>query len=212
MRQKEVLIAPVAVDANGIALVQTVTGAGTVALVLNGALVTASVFTADFARRVAIISSGNDSGITFTIVGTNAEGLPLSEAVTGGNAATVESAKYFKTITSITASAAAAANVTVGTVDEFVTAIIPLNHYASNPATIVIEGVSGTLDVSIEQTFSRIQAGGTIIFFAGPAGLTNETADAVAEIDSHATGVRLVCNSYTTSASLGLVVIQDRRC
>jgi hypothetical protein len=56
------------------------------------------------ANKVSITSTGNDSGITWTIVGTNASGSALTEtSLTGGNAATVTSTNLFKTVTSITA-------------------------------------------------------------------------------------------------------------
>lgn len=101
---------------NGLAQSQAVPAAG--ALTLNGSLVTAGVGQLVAARRVIITSAGNDSGITFTIVGTGGSWLGdrvITEVLTGGNVAAVQSTQDFLTVTSITASAAAAGAVTAGT-------------------------------------------------------------------------------------------------
>jgi len=208
MKSKTITIDPDAVDANGIYTTAVVAGAG--ALTFDGALVTDSVAYMDYARRIGILSSGDDTGITFTIVGTDADGRAISEVVTGGNGATAESVLYFKTVTSITASGAAAANVTIGTVDEFVSNTIPLNHYEANAPTVSIEGISGTIDLSVQQTFSILQQTDTaFVFFAGHANLTTITADAAADLSNHITGLRLVCNSYTDGAELRMVIHQN---
>lgn len=73
------------------------------------------VATLDKPRRVLITSAGNDSGITWTITGTDWNNAPISEVLTGGNVAAVASLLDYATVTSIKASAAAASTVTVGT-------------------------------------------------------------------------------------------------
>jgi parallel beta-helix repeat protein len=99
-------------DADGIFTINTVAGAG--ALTLAGALVAGTVATMNHARRIVILSSGNDSGITFTVTGTDPDDAVLVEVITGGNATTANSTGRFKSITSIVSSGAAAANVTIG--------------------------------------------------------------------------------------------------
>ena len=208
MRSKEITIDPDAVDPNGIYETATVTGA--ISIVFDGALVTDSVAYMDYARRIGILSSGNDVGITFTIVGTDADDRAISEVVTGASGATAESALYFKTVFSITSSGAAAANVTIGTVDEFVSNTIPLNHYSEHSPTMSIEGISGTINLSVEQTFSMLQqTDNAFVFSAGHANVTTITADAAADMSNHITGIRFVCNSYTDGASVRLIIHQD---
>ena len=197
-------IDPVAVDVDGFYTTAVVSASG--ALTLDGVL---DGTTLDYARRIGIDSSGEDGGITFTIVGTDADGRTLTEAVTGGASTMAESAGYFKTITSITASGAAAANVTIGTVDEFITNTIPLNVYNYNPATVSIEDVTGTIDISVEETYSKVFESDDIQYTAGPTALTTITAAAHADLDNHATGIRLVCNSYSTGAELKMIINQD---
>ncbi len=104
--------------ATGVATVQTLSGAGN--LTLDGTLVTGGVayIRQPGGRQVYIVSSGNDSGITFTITGTirGPTGITLaqSETVTGANTSLVCSTKYFSTVTQISGSGAAAANVSAG--------------------------------------------------------------------------------------------------
>ena len=210
MKPKEILIDPDAVDADGLAEAQAVAGAGE--LTLNGALIVGGTFTGDYARRLGILSAGDDSGDTFTIVGTDADGKAQTEDLAGDNGApgTAESVKYYKTVTSVSTDGAAAGNVSVGTVDEFVTNTIPIENNNHDAATVSIELITGTIDISIEETFSRIQYDDILKWFAGPTALTTITADAADDVDNHASGVRLVCNSYTSGAELRMIINQNR--
>jgi hypothetical protein len=68
--------------------------------------------------KVSITSAGDDSGDTFTIVGTKVGDLTGSlttEVVTGANAGVATSVNYYARINSITASGASAGNVSIGT-------------------------------------------------------------------------------------------------
>lgn len=100
-------------SANNICLSQTPAAAG--ALTLNGALVVSGVAVMDNPRRVLITAAGNESAKTFTVTGTGANGNTVSEVITGPNATTGQSVLDYKTVTSITISAAAAGAITVGT-------------------------------------------------------------------------------------------------
>ena len=122
---------PTAADTDGICASQTTSAAAN--MTLNGALtatingnsvyapsVSGTAATADgaWARKIGITSDGNDSGITFTITGTDVNGKALSETVTGPNSTTVYStmstAANFKTVTKIATSAATTGNITIG--------------------------------------------------------------------------------------------------
>lgn len=102
---------PVAADADGYAAAQAVAAAGN--LTLDGAL--AGV--ADVPRNVVITSAGDDSGITFTVTGTDIYNHALTETITGADTAAASGKKAFKRVTQIAASAAAAGNVSAGTGD-----------------------------------------------------------------------------------------------
>lgn len=68
-------------------------------------------------RAVRIVSGGDDSAKTFTVVGYDVYGFPMSEAITGANVGTATGAKAFKYIASVTCSSTPAGTVTVGTTD-----------------------------------------------------------------------------------------------
>jgi hypothetical protein len=100
-------------SATNIRTASTIAAAGTVTL--NGSLVASGVATLDQPRRVLFTSSGNDSGITFTIVGTDWNGAYATEVLTGANATTTYTVYDYKTVTSIVASGASAGTVSIGT-------------------------------------------------------------------------------------------------
>lgn len=106
----------IAAVANGVALAQQPLAAGL--LVLNGSL-TAGVpakATFDTARRVLVSSTGNDAGVTFTIVGTDRNGNVQTGTVTGVvSGAPVNSAQDFLTVTAVSSGAGTIGNITVGT-------------------------------------------------------------------------------------------------
>ena len=102
----------VVLDADGITTSASLSGAGT--LTINGALATGSEVELSSGRQVTITSAGNDTGVTFTVTGTDVNGAAQTEAITGASGAAATSTKYFKTITEIANSAASAGAVTAG--------------------------------------------------------------------------------------------------
>lgn len=103
-------VAAGAVVLNGSTVATTTTG-NTYA----GTPITVTVATLDQPRRVLFTSAGDDSGITFTITGTDWNNNPVSEVLTGANATTAYTLYDYKTVTSIVASGASAGNVSIGT-------------------------------------------------------------------------------------------------
>jgi len=103
-----------ATDPNGLSTAATISGAS--ALTLNGALIADSVYTTgtNIGQIITILSAADDTGVTFTTVGTDANGDALTEVITGVNAATASSTGYFQTVTSITTSGATTGNVSAG--------------------------------------------------------------------------------------------------
>jgi len=102
----------VALDADGISTAASV--GNNAALTIGGALASGGSVTNASGRQVTILSAGDDSGISFTVVGTDVNGSALSETVTGADTGTATSSGYFKTITSITAVGNPAGNVSAG--------------------------------------------------------------------------------------------------
>ena len=103
-----------ALDADGLSTAASIGSATT--LTLGGALTSGGSYTAgdNIGQLVTILSAGDDSGITFTVVGTDAVGDAQTEVVTGADTGTATSSGYFNTVTSITTSAASAGDVSAG--------------------------------------------------------------------------------------------------
>ncbi len=101
-------------------LASTTNGVGTYVVNTAQTLSSTTIYagttvTLDTPRRVIFTSAGNDSGVTFTLIGTDWAGAYISEQVTGANVGVATSVLDYATITSITASAATASTITVGT-------------------------------------------------------------------------------------------------
>lgn len=106
--------APIVAATNNICTSQSLATSG--ALSVNGAIATGGVATLDNPRAVRIVSSGADTAV-LTVRGTDVYGFAMSEAITLNGTTVVSGKKAFKTVTSITASAAIANLCTVGTTD-----------------------------------------------------------------------------------------------
>ena len=108
------VITTTALDADGLSTAAAV--GNNAALTLGGALTSGGAYTADTgtARQITLLSAGDDSGIEFTVVGTDVNGDALTETVTGVNDDTATSTGYFATISSITAVGDPAGNMSAG--------------------------------------------------------------------------------------------------
>lgn len=99
----------------GAAALTLTAGTGVTLSIVNGV----RRYVADVPRAVTISSGGVDTGINFLVRGFDVYGNAMSEAITGASTATATGQKAFKSIVSITPSAAAASTVTAGTSDVF---------------------------------------------------------------------------------------------
>ena len=205
---------PDATDDNAIYTVAAVGGAG--ALTLAGAYVTGTVATMDYARRIAQITAGNDAGITFTYVGTDADGFPLTEVLAGGagTPSTETTTGYFKTITSITASGAAAGNVTIGTADELVSQTIPIDWASDSPCAIHAD-ISGTINYTVQESYSTIHSEDSTVaqdaVWTAITAFSGKTADVAGTATAGATAIRFVVNSFTDTAEAQMYISQPVR-
>lgn len=162
------------------------------------------------AHKLNFTSAQNISDHTFTVVGTDADGAALTETVTGPNATTVESTKYFLTVTSITPDATLASDtVDIGWVDEFVTPTIPTNWRASMVQGWATPG--GTIDYTVRATIDALSDGGTAstlnwIDVPDDTSGTIDTSDITAAvqftISPPPTALQLQVNSYSSGATL----------
>jgi hypothetical protein len=206
--QKRIDIDPADADLTGFA--SNVTGAAFT--------ITTAATSDGLAHQVSIRNdSANDhSGKTVTLVGTDADGMPQTEVVTGpGASATVESAKYFKTLTSATPSATIGADTfDIGWLDEVVSQTIMLNRHAGFGTMLQLD-VTGTLDVTVQVTGGRRQE------YTGQeswpwiattnTNLVGLTADKVGDIEPQMNACRILFNSYSSGAELQAYVSEEQR-
>ena len=101
-----------AIDADGISTAAAV--GNNANLVIGGALASGGAVTFDQPRNVTILSAGDDSGISFTVTGTDETGSSATESITGANAGTATGSAYFATVTAIAAVGDPAGNVSAG--------------------------------------------------------------------------------------------------
>ena len=108
------VITTTALDADGLSTAAAV--GNNAALTLGGSLTSGGAYTADTgtARQITLLSAGDDSSKSFTVVGTDVNGDALSETVTGADTGTATSTGYFATVSSITAVGNPAGNVSAG--------------------------------------------------------------------------------------------------
>lgn len=188
------------VDADSVFQNQTLGGAGN--FVLDGAGVVSGKWISpdSFAHKISFESAGNLSALTFTITGYSdkSEHNLITEQVTGPNATTVDSTKYFYSITSIASDGAVGTNVQSGFADEAVTDALPLNYWGG--VVSVNLDITGVIDVTIQNTFDVVQDINNLDFtwqdspstrFVNATSSTNDAYDGIP------TALRLKINSYS---------------
>lgn len=155
-------------------------------------------------------AASDHSGKTITLIGTDPDGNSLTEVVTGpGVSATVESTKYFLTLTSATPSATIGGDTfDIGWVDEVSTYTWPLNWRCSEAATYAVD-VTGTIDYTVQETLDDIRTvAAQSVAWHNLTALAAKTADLVAVGTVNATAVRLLVNSYTDTAEIQMKIVQ----
>lgn len=172
---------------NGYSVVLSITPSGNTASTVTVGTTQFAIL--DTARRVIFTSSGNDSGLTFTIIGRDWLGNRLTETVTGGNATAVQTVLDYAAVTQVKTSGATAGTVSVGT-----------NGVASSPwiyldtwAVGTVSGqtvVNGTVNYTVEVSNDD------------PNSYANPIAASAMTWNGNFAGV----NASTTSTMFGLAV------
>jgi len=142
------------------------------ALTLGGALASGGAVTLGSARTVSITSGGDDSGISFTVVGTDLDGVSLTESITGADTGAATGSKFFKTIVSITAVGDPAGTVIAGTTGSAADIIFG-GRTRLKGYSIVSGGTTGV----IQFLNGEPNGGGTALFKARTIGTDNTTID-----------------------------------
>jgi hypothetical protein len=201
-------------DRDGICAAQQLGAAGN--LVINGVLRTWNSQVAPpsgfpvalmpkIQRTVSIYSAGDISGADFTVTGFDTSGDAVTETLTGPTAGnTVVTTAQFHIVTSVSADAAVASNVEVGTGNTGNTALW-LNDHRQNPAntSLFVGTVTGTIDVDVQYTPNITP---TFEWTDHPY-LTNVTAKDDSNLFFPASYVRASVQS-TTTGSFKFTIIQ----
>lgn len=170
----------------------------------------ATAATDGLAHQVSIRNDAavDHSGKTATLVGTDVNGKALTEVVTlPGASATVESAGYFKTLTSITPSATIGTDtMDIGWVDEVESVTYPIDWRSPYAMNITVD-VTGTINFTVQQTFVNVLNGETPVW-SDISALAAKTADTTSTAAVGATAIRILVNSYSSGAELQMYTSQ----
>ncbi len=210
MRRIEINMDLDAVDPNGVFEDQTLVGAGDFTLdgvgVASGEWVTPD----GFAKKIGFESTGNLSGVNFTISGylDRNKTIPLSEVIAGPNNNTVETTNYFYSIQTIAADGAVGTNVEAGPVDEAVSQIIPIartNSDRSERQVGLTFIVTGTINYTVQQTNDDVQSLENRTFNwldSDDTAVIGATASKNSNYIAIPEAMRVKINSYSTGAAL----------
>ena len=161
----------IAADPDGISASASV--GNNAAFVIGGALHSGGTVTlGGSARKVVLVSAGDDSSISFTVVGTDINGTALTETVSGVDSDTATSTKYFKTITGITAVGNPAGAMEAGTATAAAD-VVHAGRVRLKGYSIVSGGTAG----AIEFFNGDPNDGGSALFKARTIGTDNTTID-----------------------------------
>lgn len=186
---------------------QTPGGAGN--LIINGSLASGGVVNlgSGTQRQVGITSAGNDSGVNFTITGTDANGQVVSETLAGPNANTVNSVNSYQTITQISVNGAAAAALTVDTLQQGADQPVPVDTYL-NPGNVNVSvTLTGSVNYTVQYTLDDVQSmlPTQLNWFSAPAALVGASSNQAASISTPIRALRLVTNSGAGTAKMTVV-------
>lgn len=178
---------------------------------------TASGPTDGLAHQLSLTSTANLSGINITINGTDADGRTQTETRAGPNNTTVETSKYFKTVTSITAASSLGANtMDVGWVDEVASRTIHLDDSRAEAAMVSVDH-TGTAAWTIQTTNCNVDrlsdsapfayTDQEALFWFADANFTGKSADTHNQLALKGrTAMRLITTSYSSGAELQIYV------
>jgi len=149
------------------------------------------------------------AGINFTIVGTDPDGHAISETIAGpASASTVTSTKFFKTVSTIQPSATMGAlTLAVGIAVTAITPTIPLTNSAAAAGMTV--AVTGTVNYTMYETFANVYLHNIGSVSTPITALSSKTANTSGNAAVSATGVLLLINSVTATATVTIWLNQN---
>ena len=175
--------------------------------------VTTSATTDGLAHTVTLVApvQATLAGVTFTIVGTDADGNAQTETgITGpASGATVTSTKYFKTISTIQPSATMGALVvSVGISAVSASPSIPVERRSISPALLDVD-ITGTINFTLNETFDDIfRAAPSTLRWVALSAFTAKATDITGAGTVGSAGVQIITNSVTNGATYTLYISQ----
>ena len=169
----------------------------------GGYALTATTADDDCAHPVVILGNAatNHSAKTFTLVGTDANDVAITETMAGPNGvATVTSVKRYKTLTSVTVDATTGADTfDIGWTALASTAWVPLD-ILQVPFAVGIGAVlvSGSANYDLEHTYDEIDTNVTAQVAYNNATMAGKTASFDVGLSYPVKAVRLDINSHTS--------------
>jgi len=164
-------------------------------LTIDGSLANGGSVTFPAARQVSISSVANETAVNFTVVGVGANGHAMNEVIAGGNDTTVTGVKSFKTITSVTASAAVTGKVELGPAG-------PLNTTTNSENVIVaMDSTVKTIQVSDNDSAKEVAAKINAIYAGGGV-------DGIGTYATNATGALAIDGLLAASGVVDLSTAQ----
>lgn len=215
--RQHLYVTGVALDRDGLSV-----SAHTVAatpITLGGALASGGTYTAGdggtgtnkVGHLIGVYSSANIASDIFTIVGTNPDGVAISETVTGVNNSTVFTTKYFYTVSSVTSDTTEAVNnVEVGIGTTFATRTIPIEPRAANFIVGIGVEASGTYSITAQVTMSDLTDPTVTPTYIADTTLATKTATFFSSLVFPVTGMRFIAVSYSSTPAFSFHVIQNK--
>ena len=168
----------------------------------------------NLAHQVSIVNDSvtDHSAKTAILTGTDSDGKVQTETVNlPGTSATIESTKYFLTLTSVVPSATIGTDtMDIGIVDEVASITYPIDRLSDNTCNIFVD-VTGTINFTVQELWSNVydvanpQQDSTWINITA---LASKTADTASNATKGATAIRIITNSYSTGAELQMYTNQ----
>lgn len=194
--------------------------ANDVAWAAGGYALAATTPADSLAHLITILGNAatDHSAKTFTVTGTDADGIAQSEDLAGPNGvATVTTTKYFKTVTAVTVSATTGADTfDIGWTDDIVSPTVPLNWRQQDVGVSLGVDVTGTIDYTVQHTFNQLHPAVHNTADPVPAtfkwwphsSIVAKTADTDGNYAFPVTATRLLINSLTAGATIAFYIAQ----
>lgn len=195
-------------DDDGICASQTPLAAGS--LLINGALAVSGVGVLDTARRVILTFAADETGHSFVVTGLSNTGLTRRETIAGTTAGIVQSVNDYKSVSSVTISAAATGAMKVGTNGVASCDPINLNDFGLGPVFLQVD-VSGTVNYTVRTTGDDILALGSSpnsANWVSDTNLASKTSTLQDTLTAKPAWIQIVLNSQTNPGYVVLTVIQ----